>query len=365
MSDRKLATVETITALYPIEGADAIVRAQVRGWEVVVKLDEFAVGDLCVYIEVDTLVDVNDPRFAFLAPRGVRTDTDGVSGHVLKTAKLRSAYSQGLVLPLGEFPEIPAERRYPGTDITDLLAVKRWDPPMPAQLAGQVNGRRPSWIPATDEERIENTATILQARDLTWVATEKLDGTSTTIYVNAAAEGNNFDPANPQTWPGVWGVCSRNYDLTYNPDQTQWALALEHDLHRKIAGTWPNSRVAIQGETLGEGIQSNPLKIKGQRLALFTILVDGQELPRTQWPAWALELAVPVVEHLAFPPTVADAVAEVDGLRSVYAPGAPAEGVVWRAADGAEVELAESGRTIKLRASFKVISRKYLLKHDR
>jgi hypothetical protein len=47
-----------------------------------------------VYFEVDSLLDVADPRFAFLAPRGVRTDPQGRTGHVLKTAKLRGQYSR-------------------------------------------------------------------------------------------------------------------------------------------------------------------------------------------------------------------------------------------------------------------------------
>src|SRR5690606_38901714 len=105
------------------------------------KLGEFAVGDRCVYFEVDTLLDVADPRFEFLAPRGVRTDTDGVYGHVLKTARFRGQYSQGLVLPLEAFPELAGADV--GDDVTDLLPVIKWAPPIPANIAGSVRGPLP------------------------------------------------------------------------------------------------------------------------------------------------------------------------------------------------------------------------------
>ena len=43
---RQLASIQRIKALEPIENADAIVRATVLGWQLVVKKGEFEVGDL-------------------------------------------------------------------------------------------------------------------------------------------------------------------------------------------------------------------------------------------------------------------------------------------------------------------------------
>lgn len=360
---RRLATIEQITAITAIPDADAIVCARVRGWDVVVKRDEFAVGDLCVYIEVDSLLDVTDPAFAFLASRGVRTDAEGNSGHVLKTARLRGQYSQGLVLPVGTFPALEGVTAggAAGVDVTELLPVRRWNPPMPAALAGKVIGRRPSWIPMTDEDRVENVGDILNVRDVDWFATEKIDGTSTTVYVNPDP-ANGFDPGVPGTWAGVYGVCSRNLDLAYDETQTQWVLAVRLGLHDLCAREWPGSRVAVQGETYGEGVQGNPLKVRGQAFAVFTVLVDGRELPRADWPAWLVGFAVPEVPGLVFPGSVEGAVAQVEVLESVVAPGRAAEGVVWRARDAARVILPDG---MNVRASFKAISRKYLLKHDR
>lgn len=342
---RALATIEQIAEIAPIPDADAIVRARVRGWDVVVKLDEFRPGDLCVYFEVDTMLDVTDERFAFLAPRGVRTDVEGHSGHVLRTARLRGQYSQGLALPVACFPElgdVTAGRC--GEDVTDRLGVRKWDPPIPANLSGQVLGNRPSWIPATDEDRIQNLPHILDAGDGNWICTEKIDGSSTTFFVDD-------DTA---------GVCSRNLNLVDDDRNTLWRLAHQLDIHTLIRDSDLGARVAVQGETFGEGIQGNPLRLKGQHFRAFTLRVGGHELPRDHWPAWLLELAVPTYDHLPFPGSVDEALAQVEAIRSTLA-DRPAEGVVWRHRRCPQVTLPD-GRIV--RASFKAISNRYLLKHS-
>lgn len=86
---RKLAHVEKIASIQPIDGADRIEVATVLGWQVVVKKDEFKVGDLCIYIEIDSVLpEIED--FEFLRDKKFR----------IKTQKLRGQISQGLILPL-------------------------------------------------------------------------------------------------------------------------------------------------------------------------------------------------------------------------------------------------------------------------
>jgi RNA ligase (TIGR02306 family) len=345
-TDRRLATIEAVTEIAAIPDADAIVRARIRGWDVVVKLGEFQPGDLCVYFEVDSLLDVADPRFEFLAPRGVRTDTEGRRGHVLKTARLRGQYSQGLAIPVREFPELgTVTTDRVGEDVTAALGVVKWDPPIPANLVGKVRGYRPSWIPSTDEERIQNWSSLLAVRNVTWVATEKIDGTSTTFWV----AGDDF------------GVCTRNLDLAEDPAVTSWRIAGALDIHARLRAEWPDVPVALQGELYGWGIQKNPLQLKDQRFAAFTLRVDRVEVPRSAWPAWVQSLSVPV-HNLPFPTSVEEALAQVERLTSAVSPGRAAEGIVWRAADTDIVVLPNGQMT---RASFKVISNRYLMKNDR
>lgn len=346
-SKRRLATVESIVSVSPIPEADKIVLSRVRGWNVVTGIDDFKPGDTCIYIEVDSFLPTDDERFAFLAKRGVRKDAGDVEGYLLKTAQLRGVLSQGLALPLTLFPEVQGLEV--GSDVTELLNIIIWEPKIPDELMGLVNGVRPSWIPATYEDRIQNVAGVLIQEALDWVATEKIDGTSTTFYVDSAKEN-------------LEGVCSRNYDLTRKPDVMLWKLADELEIHRLIKETYPRSRVAVQGETFGSGIPGNPLKIQESRFLAFTLLVDYKELPRSQWPEWLLAIAVPN-HNLTFPKSVEEALESVDKLKSKINPNEYAEGIVWRAKDTASL-VDESGVN-QIRASFKVISNRYLLKHDR
>lgn len=353
---RRLATVERILEVADIPDADTIVRVRVRGWDVVAQRGEFAVGDLCVYFEVDSLLKVTDERFAFLAPRGVRTDAEGNSGHVLKTARLRGQYSQGLALPVAAFPELAQDGTAPaaGSDVTEVLGIVRYERPLPAELAGTARGVRPSWIPMTDEERVQNLAEIFTATTpVAWYATEKLDGASTSMYV----DGTQLQDGVPAS-----GICSRNLDLIESETNSLWRSARRLGVLDRLAQTFPGCQAVLQGETYGEGIQGNPLKLRGQHFAAFTLRVNGRELPRDEWPEWVTAIAVPERPELTFPSTVEQALADVDGLRSVVGKDRAAEGVVWRARDTATVPLADGS---VVRASFKVISNKYLLKNDR
>jgi RNA ligase (TIGR02306 family) len=341
---RALATVETIASLRDIPDADSIVVARIRDWSVVVRRDEFQVGDKVVYFEIDSLLNVDDPRFSFLAPRGVRTTDEGRSGHVLKTARLRGQYSQGLVIALSEFPEI--DDAVVGEDVTEALGVIKWDPPLPSEVEGQAIGFLPSWIHSTAEERVQNFAGLLASGDDgNWVATEKLDGSSTSVWVDGDA----------------YGVASRTMDLLENPEAKMWGAALRLGIHDALRDAYPGRPAAAQGETYGAGVLGkNPLNLKEVRFAVFTLQVDGQLVPRSEWPQFFLDLAVPVYEGLPFPATVDDALAQVDGLKSLISPDRSAEGIVWRNSVHATLEV--NGQVV--RASAKVISPKYAMKFD-
>lgn len=352
---RKLATVETIESIRPIPNADAIERARVRGWDVVVKVGEFKPGDRCVYFEIDTFLDVQRPEFAFLAAHNVRTDANGRCGHVLKTMKLRGQVSQGLIMPLSTWPLIIAavdevntvEGRSTliGADLTGELTMGLWEPPISANLSGKVRGHRPSWISKTDEERIQNIPDILRYRMLNWIATEKIDGASVTFYHDGI----------------VFGCCSRNLDLIETEDNSIWKIARELDIEGKLRAIVESnflSRVAIQGEIFGEGIQKNPLKMKGHHFAAFNYIAGGVEVERAMWPDWLTEMSVPVLD-LSFPTALEDALEQANSLRSQYC-DTPAEGIVW-SDKGIDDILLASGY---FKPSFKVISNKYLIKHE-
>ncbi|MGB0431866.1 MAG: RNA ligase (ATP), partial [Bacteroidia bacterium] len=236
---RKLASIQRIKSIEPIEGADAIMKATVLGWELVVKKDEFNVGDLVVYCEVDSLLP-EKPEFEFLKSRGMR----------IKTIRLRGQISQGICFPLSVLPDdFKVEE---DADCTDAIGITKYEPPMPASLSGVAKGNFPGFIPKTDETRVQVLQGVLDkyAGTKCYVA-EKLDGSSVTYYYNN----------------GQFGVCSRNLDLEETTENTLWIKARELDIENKLKSLGGN--FALQGEMVGEGIQSNKLKLKGQTPYFF------------------------------------------------------------------------------------------------
>lgn len=109
--ERALAYLVTVDEIKPLEGYDRVEYARVNGWWCVVRKDELHVGDKAVYFEVDSLVNKDDERFSFMEPRKYK----------VKTQKMCKVISQGLLLPLTEFPELS---KYDiGTDVTKKLGV--------------------------------------------------------------------------------------------------------------------------------------------------------------------------------------------------------------------------------------------------
>ena len=256
---RKLATIRKIDSIRPIPDADAIECAVVGGWTVVIKKGDFKAGDLAIYCEIDSWIP--HALAPFLSKGKEPRVFDGIVGERLRTMKLRGQLSQGLLLPLiikmgGNL--LPTTRRIvsEGEDVSEALGIVKYEAPVPACLAGKARGMFPSFIPRTDQERIQNLTTEHAewvTAGLTWELTEKLDGSSMTVYVNERDHG----------------VCSRNLNLYDTEGNTLWQVAHRDQILTTIQDSQRN--LAIQGELIGEGIQGNHYKIKGQSFYVFDI----------------------------------------------------------------------------------------------
>jgi len=249
---RKLATIRVISDIRPIEGADMIEIATVGGWNVVVaKNVGHKVGDHVVYCEIDSFLPIKE-EFEFLRKSSYKKMGDQ-EGFRLKTIKLRGQVSQGLILPMSVFGDF-SWTAYEGLDVTNRLGIVKYEPPIPAELSGKVKGGFPSFLHKTDEERVQNLVKEYDEYKLTsahqFYMTEKLDGSSATFYMNE----------------GEFGVCSRNLELLETEGNTFWKVARELDLENKLKD---KGNICLQGELIGEGIQGNPYKIKGQTVHFF------------------------------------------------------------------------------------------------
>ena len=158
---RKLASIQRIWQIEPIEGADRIELAHVLGWQCVVNKGQFQPMDLAVYFEVDSFLPVRE-EFEFMRASSYRkTDIMG-EGFRLRTMKFRGQISQGLLLPVGMFPEIPEEAEL-GMDVTEILGVRKWEIEERISTGGTMIGTLPYDIPHTDETRVQAEPCFLQA----------------------------------------------------------------------------------------------------------------------------------------------------------------------------------------------------------
>lgn len=262
---RKLATIRRIAEIRPIENADAIEHVRVDGWWVVAKKGEFQVDDLVVYIEIDAWCP--HELAPFLSKGKEPREYNGVKGERLKTVKLRGAVSQGLLLP------IPTELNDPtqfteGLDVTELLGIQKWEPPIPAQLRGKIAGNFPSWLRKTDEDRIQNCFKDVSPRlNESWVIEEKVDGSSMTVGYRKCDFILDKDG---QPIPEEFVVCSRNLSLKLEDEGNTFVrIAKESSIQDAMKAYGRN--LGISGELIGEGVQGNKYDIKGHRWLVFNI----------------------------------------------------------------------------------------------
>ena len=370
MSERKLLRVVKIDDVVEHGNADSLEIAVVGGWQVCVKKDQFKAGDVAMYAEVDALLPLDHPEFAFLEGRSQYT-VDGKNYSRVKTIKLRKQLSQGILFD------------YFGTagvdeDLTSLYGVIKYEAvpePVPGSSFGNMKKSRafPSFIRKTDQERVQNIVNAFNAAVATGEEFEisvKLDGSSFTAYIK----------------DGKVGVCSRNIELQLEPEVwsfwkqlkvfvsevkkhgfkcAKWkkgvqpeanaftALFNELELEQKLKAIKEHCgwNLAIQGEMVGPSIQGNFEGVDKNRLFVYSVFdIDAQKyvLPETAYAIvkrMGLEY-VPVISYRAtLPNTIAEVLAMADGPSALG--GKYREGTVWKSLD----------RDF----SFKVISNEYLI----
>lgn len=295
---RQLATVRSVSALRDIPGADKIELALVDGWQCVVKKGAFFAGDRGLFLEIDSFIPESDDRFAFL---GKAINWKDKRGYRLRTMRLRKTLSQGLLLPLNDFPEVvqvysTRVLNEDGSDPLDLAAVlgiEKWEREMPACLAGQVKGNFPSFLRKTDQERIQNmTRKLDDIYSMDFEVTMKLDGSSMTSYIRDEDIG----------------VCSRNLDLKLDDESSTFVQVFKRDAHEAILKDLKEAfgfNIAMQGELMGPGIQGNRENFPEHRFFVFDLfnIDEGKYIeaePRHKAITWIQQKAynidhVPVI----------------------------------------------------------------------
>ena len=380
---RALAYIQHVTNIRPIDGADNIEQCNVLGWNLICKKGEFHEGDPCVYIEIDSKVPERE-EFEFLRAKGFKVKT-------MKLGKF-NCISQGLAMPQSAFKELTGLSE--GTDVTDILGIKysvqedntrksngdpnakyksmaarhqkifkkKWARWMMRRSWGRkimffFFGKKkdnprgfPTFVSKTDEERVENQPWRI-GDGKTYLATEKLDGTSCTYALERKGR-NKFE----------FYVCSRNVrqqdekQECYHDHNIYWDLAFKYNIEQHLKdflNQFPQLKwVCIQGEGVGS-VQGNPLKLTEDDLYVFNF----KESQTGRWSSmagagqvreWGMKW-VPILGEVQMPDTMEELKVLATGKSKVN-PNVMREGIVYRSLDGSD--------------SFKNVSREYLLKHN-
>ena len=263
---RKLASVKIVDSVSHLKNFDFLDVVSIGGWRTVIanRCDTIKAGDKVVYFEIDSAIPFGDPRFEFLGEKRLEIFKNGIRPvekvYKIKTIKLHGQISQGLVMPLEEFPEvIEANLTEVNTDLTDFLHVKNYDEmakyyfSLNHKTSGGNAGRRlfPSFIKKTDEERLQNLIEYFEIyKDTEFEVTEKADGSSAT-YI--------WSPSNRPENP--YYICSRNFEIIEDENMTDDLVdpfiyvSRIYDIKNLLMNL--DHEYAIQGEIIGPGINGN------------------------------------------------------------------------------------------------------------
>lgn len=403
---RQLAYVVVIDGIDPIPGYDRVEHATVGGWRVIVQKDQFKVGDPAIYFEIDSKVPKDKECFAFLEKRNYK----------VKTLKMCKVLSQGLLMHAEDFgwkngldadghPLIydpnnnerfwyaddesrfltkelgvvyadaeDNQRKAPSVDkykkmaqrhpkifkkpFVRWLMKREWGKKLMFFFFGKKKDKKngwPEWVSKTDEERIQNMPWILND-DGVWIATEKIDGSSTTFTMKRGKHGKK-----------EFYVCSRNvcFDSVDKPcyydTNIYWEMAQKYDMYNvlsKMLDFFTDAEwITIQGETYGPGVQKRDYSLDEHYFMAFNLIMSDTGRIGTLKMQEMLELwmnfpevpCVPVLGkvHLNQFKDVDDILAYAEGKSVID--GLPREGIVFRSEDGTK--------------SFKAVSNSFLLKY--
>ena len=399
-NERELCYVVRVDEIKSIEGRDRVECAVVGGWTIMVRKDQFKPGDLGIYFEIDSQVPEKEP-FMFLEAKHFK----------IKTQKYKTPdgqfWSQGLLMSADDFGwttgkdlhgdfigEVPNKIYHEGDFLTQELGVTYADPAdnkrkgastvdkykKMIQRHGKLFSKQPyrwlmkhdwgkkllfvffgkkkdnrswaEWVVKTDEERIQNLAHMIpELAKERWIATEKIDGSSTTFTMKRVHR-HKYE----------FLVCSRNvcfdkpdkkcfYDINiYTEAAEKYHI---EDALRDLMENHPDwDWVTLQGETFGAKVQNRTYGLDHRELRGFNLInskdgransIASREMMARYDIPW-----VPIVNpNLTLPQTCDEILALAAGKSEID--GGMREGLVFRSLDG--------------KKSFKAVDNAFIVKY--
>jgi RNA ligase (TIGR02306 family) len=330
----KLAEIQTINEITPIEGADRIELAKVQGWQSVVVRGTYSVGDRIVFIPIDTVLQPS------VWNSYLHDKQDPTKPIRVKSVKLKGVYSQGLIFPLSIItPEMNID------ELAQELGVIKYEKPIPAHLAGQVAGDFPSHLVSkTDEDNLKSNIEVLEElKEADYVeATLKIDGTSAT-YIKEL--------------DGKFRVCSRNLELKDTESNVHWQMARKYNIQENLKAGY-----CIQGEISGPSIQGNPDGSTAVTLCVFNVfdLSTRRPLIRDNWDVACTNIKKVCVygnwTKEQFSKMDIDSLQEHVNRFKYHTNKSPVEGIVFRGIKDGQLMYS---KTLQKMLSVKIINQNY------
>jgi len=323
-----LATIQRIRNIRKHPNADTLSIGNILGWQVIFnhEKDSYKENDLVVYIVIDTLLP-ETPEFEFLRNKHFR----------IKPIRLRGVESAGICFPLSilgdKVPRKPCTDLSPdgpffylvneGDDVTDILNIKKYEKPIPAELQGKMVGHIPSFLIITDEDNLRTYPdAIPELWSRPYYITRKDDGCSGTFFMKDLK----------------FGVCSRRIHLEDTEGNGYWKMARKYDLERILKAEWGDYDIAIQGEVCGPAIQENHIGLTEMELHIFNLfdIKSRRYLSYETLTAFCAKYGLPMVTTINEGAAFGFTLEELIKLSSEqkYPNGQPAEGIVIRPKEG-------------------------------
>lgn len=273
MSNWKVSKEKIELFVHP--NADALELGKVGTYQVVVQKGLYKTGDEVIFAPEKSVLtgEIKSEFEKYLV---------GPNNDRVKAVRLRGEISSGIIIPSHLVPEV--ETFNLSEDVSNRLGITKYEPPIPAQLAGKVKSFDMPHIGNHDCEHANVYVNELINGERV-VITEKVHGSQFIL-------GYNFDTC--ETIVTSKGMLKSGLVIEESDENTYWIASKNDDLVGRITRNYNSGVVQLFGEVIPVQKGYN----YGQKIPtvrIFDIRVDGKSIPYDQVPSEFSEIWVPVV----------------------------------------------------------------------
>lgn len=226
--------------------ADRLELAVVGDYRSVVGKGQFTSGELVAYIPEASIIPLWLQK-----ELGVENKLAGPKKNRVKAIRLRGILSQGLVYPARDYWKL-------GEEVSKELKIKKWEPPIPTTLAGEVFSAGSEYCIKYDIENYKRFPKEIQEGEQV-VYTEKIHGTWCQLGILPARMATMQSDCLSVTSKGLGsrGLAFKKNEA--NANNLYMRVAKHLDIFIRVRSAFPEESatqpIFILGEVFGHGVQ--------------------------------------------------------------------------------------------------------------